>query len=660
MGAPVQLDFSKAIPVGKDEGVQLDFSKAVPLDQETTPDTPQGSAVSRFISSAIAPIKGAATGLYQAATTPPQTTAEKVANFLGPGSLFLKRTLVDPAIEQGKEAVSEFGQAAPTSMTPTQDQLGHRQKALGHGLAAIIPGMGPMAATVGEKLGEQIGTGDVAGALGTGAGNAALLVAPKVVSEALKTSNVVPRVLRPLIAKTQEAQKAAAEAADEYQNTLRSNTEDIAAKQAAASKAAKAEQIANDRAHQQQVAETKAANDAAMKQQSKIAPTQSKLENSVQEMQAQVETARNNALKEGNKKYSAVNETLNQVPADPSAIKDAVHDSLSKITGTYSEPSIIKSVASRLENGDNLNYEDLQGYYTELGRELSKGSLPGDLYQAYDTMQEAIGDDMQRIADANGKGAQLTDARNYWRRMKQAFGKPYNPTDAGNVVLDKTAGGVMRKAEQDNRLRLLGSFDSTIPQTAAHIDNLQKGIESLPKEQPIRNILKPLPEKPAPVAAPKFEGTPEELAKQKTPLPKSTGKTVIDQSDIEDAKRGRLQNDADLMRTKGTFGATVMSLYALRSLVHGQFGPLASIPMDVGVAVAATRGLANLMERPSVVNFFSKATAKDIAAIPPELRGDLPKMVQIAQKRGIPVSAALAAIGGGTQQKPVAAALQTQ
>ena len=230
-----------------------------------------------------------------------------------------------------------------------------------------------------------------------------------------------------------------------------------------------------------QVAETKAANEAAIKQQSKIAPTQSKLENSVQEMQAQVETARNNALKEGNKKYSAVNETLNQVPADPSAIKDAVHDSLSKITGTYSEPSIIKSVASRLENGDNLNYEDLQGYYTELGRELSKGSLPGDLYQAYDTMQEAIGDDMQRIADANGKGAQLTDARNYWRRMKQAFGKPYNPTDAGNVVLDKTAGGVMRRAEQQNRLRLLGSFDSTIPQTAEHIDNLQKGIESLPK-----------------------------------------------------------------------------------------------------------------------------------------------------------------------------------
>ncbi len=497
------------------------------------------------------------------------------------------------------------------------------------------------------------------GTIEAGIGGAAVGKAIPLESPA-STRTTVPRVLRPLIEKTQEAQKAAAEAGDEYQNTLRSNTEDIAKKQAAASKAAKAEQIANDRTHQQQVAETKAANEAAVKQQSKVAPTEQKLTSSVQEMQAQVETARNNALKEGNKKYNAVNKELNQEPADSSAINDAAHDSLSKITGTYSEPSIIKSIKSRLDNGDNLAYEDLQGYYTELGRELSKGSLPGDLYQAYDTMQEAIGDDMQRIADANGKGAQLLDARNYWRRMKQAFGKPYNPTDAGNVVLDKTAGGVMRRAEQANRLRLLGSFDKTIPQTAEHIDNLQKGIEALPKEQPIRNILKPLPEKPAPVSAPKFEGTPEELAKQKTPLPKASGKTVIDQADIEAAKRGRLQNDADLMRTKGTFGATVMSLYALRSLVHGQFGPLASVPMDVGVAMAATRGLANLMERPSIVNFFSKATAKDIAAIPPELRGDLPKLVQAAQKRGIPVSAALAAIGGGTQQKPVAAALQTK
>ncbi len=727
MPEPVQLDFSKAVPVGKDEGVQLDFSKAVPLDStgQTAPTAPQGSPVSRLISSAIAPIKGAATGLYQAATTLPQTTTEKVVNAFGPGALFLKRTLVDPAIEQGKQAAAEFGQSAPTSLSPTQEQLWHRQKALGHGLAAIIPGFGPMAATAGEKIGEQVGTGDYAGALGTGLGNTALVLAPKAIGAA-GTSTTVPRVLRPLIEKTQEAQKAATEAADEYQNavkqktgeiaadqaaknqdaaqkaieakklqdqaleeynrTLKSKTEEVANQQAKGRLSAMAQDVEQQRTHQQSVAETKAANEAAVKQQSKIAPTQGKLENSVQEMQAQVETARNNALKEGNKKYNAVNKELNQVPADSSAINDAAHDSLSKITGTYSEPSIIKSIKSRLDNGDNLSYEDLQGYYTELGRELSKGSLPGDLYQAYDTMQEAIGDDMQRIADANGKGAQLTDARNYWRRMKQAFGKPYNPTDAGNVVLDKTAGGIMRQAEYENRLRLLGSFDKTIPQTAQHIANLQKGVESLPKPQPIRNILKPLPEKPAPVPAPtfegtpeelarqsvtqpkgvemptppKFEGTPEELAKQKTPLPKSTGKTVIDQADIENAKRGKLLDDAESVRTKGWWGATVLSLYALRGVLHGDFSGAMVVPFDIGGTMAVTHAISQLMQRPSVVNFLTKATAKDIAAIPPELRGDLPKLVEAAKKRGIPVSATLAALGGATQQKPVAAALQTQ
>ena len=40
MGTPVQLDFSKAVPVGKDEGVQLDFSKAVHVDESGNPISP--------------------------------------------------------------------------------------------------------------------------------------------------------------------------------------------------------------------------------------------------------------------------------------------------------------------------------------------------------------------------------------------------------------------------------------------------------------------------------------------------------------------------------------------------------------------------------------------------------------------------------------------
>jgi hypothetical protein len=630
MPEPVKLDFSKAVPVGRDEGVKLDFSKAVPLDSgEGT--TPVHKSLLQRYESAVEP--------YTRIEAPdsskkwnPSEAAKALGN-IGAGGLGMILHPLNTLESIGGMVTAPF------------EMMGGK----------------PFKQTIPGQLVESLKTNPY-GTIESGIGAAALGEAlPGRAGEVSKEAPV-PRVLRPLVEKTREAQKSAAELADEYANAIKQSTQEITAKQSKEKLAAKVKSVEQARAYNKAVEETKAANKSAIRDQEKIAPTREKLAKSVQEMQSQIETARNNALKEGNKKYSTVNEALNHFQADSGEMLDAVHDSLSKITGTYSEPTILKSISGRLERGDTLNYEDLQGYYTELGRELSKGTLPGDLYHAYDTMQEAIGEDMQRIANENGKGAQLTDARNYWRRMKQAFGKPYNPTDAGNVVLEKTAGGAMRQAEQANRLRLLGSFDKTIPQTAEHIANLQKGIESLPKEQPLRSILKPLPEKPSPVALPKFEGTPEELAKQSTPLPKGAGKTVIDRADIEEAKRGRLQKDTDLVRTKGAFGATVLSLYALRSLLHGELGPLGSVPLDVGGALAVTHSIASLMERPSVVDFFSKATEKDIASIPPELRGDLPKLVKAAHQRGVRVSPALVAIAASSQanQKPVAAALKPQ
>ena len=258
----------------------------------------------------------------------------------------------------------------------------------------------------------------------------------------------IPRVLRPLVEKTREAQKAATESADEYANAIKQKTGEIAADQSEKSKAAKAKGIEQERTHQKSVEETKAANKAAIREQEKIAPTKEKLQKSVQEMQAQVETARNNALKEGNKKYSAVNAALNHISADPEFMQGALADSLEAIKGTSTEPTILKDMMRKSERGEVATYEDLQGYYSELGTELSKGNVPGDLYHAYDTIHEAIGDEMQRIADANGQGPQLKAARDYWRRMKQAFGKQYNPTDTGNAVLRNTAGDVMRRSQE--------------------------------------------------------------------------------------------------------------------------------------------------------------------------------------------------------------------
>ncbi len=71
----------------------------------------------------------------------------------------------------------------------------------------------------------------------------------------------------------QDARKAGAEAADEYQHALKTNTEDIAKEQATKRTEAKGKGIEAQREHSAGVEDTKAANEAALRKQSKIAPT---------------------------------------------------------------------------------------------------------------------------------------------------------------------------------------------------------------------------------------------------------------------------------------------------------------------------------------------------------------------------------------------------
>lgn len=131
-----------------------------------------------FLESAGAALADAAKGLVGAAESaiaPPKTVGDRIATALGPPGLMLKRGIVDPAVEEAREAV-EHARAGDVS------------EALGHGLAAITPGAGPWAAQVGEKVGEQWGEGNYAGAAGTLAGNAAAGIAGEVLPKGLKAS----------------------------------------------------------------------------------------------------------------------------------------------------------------------------------------------------------------------------------------------------------------------------------------------------------------------------------------------------------------------------------------------------------------------------------------------------------------------------------------
>lgn len=480
-----------------------------------------------------------------------------------------------------------------------------------------------------------------------------LAVAPEATSAAVaglaKLKLPAPRAVRELVKDTQKANAMEAEKAKAADAEHAQKAQDAAhetrgrelaheAERRRASIEAKSKNAEAERVHAEKLAETKAANDAAVRQQSKIAPTKDKLTTSSRELQAQIETARANALKEGNAKYSAVNEALNPIQARPEFYSESVAEAASELNGSKPEPTLLKNMERRIETGDPVRYEDLQGDYSILGKELSKGTLDGPVYHAYDKLHEAIGNEMQRIADENGKGPQLTDARHYWRRMKQAFGKPFNPTDAGTGVYEKASPEQAGADEFQNRVRQLGAFDKTIPQTVEHIANVRKGMKSLGEVHPVRDVVKPLPPPPEKVAA-KYPAPPERVLPPDRPAefkPKKIGA-----EDVSATKAERLGKTADWVRNRGAWAATWPAFHILTSALRGGDLSLGTAALESGGTLAATNAVASALESPRVVKFLSEAKLRDVEAIPPNLRGDFPKIIKAAQAKGIKVSPVL-------------------
>ena len=342
-------------------------------------------------------------------------------------------------------------------------------------------------------------------------------------------------------------------------------------------------------------------------------------------LQAQVETARVKALKVGNEKYSAVNEKLSPIAGDAEKLTSALHDSLSRISGTETQPTILKSISDRLlgaeeEGTGGISYSDLQGYYSELGRELSKGTLPGDVYSAYDVMHDAIGEQMQEIADSQGAGEQLHDARAYWKRMKQTFGRPPSATDVASTTLKEVAPEYIEQQTRANRLRNLGYFDPEIPRTAEAIDHLRESLKGpVPKEPmgPTVPTVKPL----------KAVETPEVNTKQVRE--QLLRKWVASGEKISVWRMSFMLS--------GGLSSLFTTLYGKPELAMAELG--AGIAYGVGPSMVA-----KLAERPAIREWLTRPPSDELQALRQLPHADkirvvdtLNKIVQQSQKTAKPI-----------------------
>ena len=543
-----------------------------------------------------------------------------------------------------------------------QDKGGaaNKAKAFAMATAAYIPMFGPAVVNAVD----QWRSGDKAGAVGSLLAIATQVAAPKVAESAAgevpKGWEPAPKVgasrspaLKKLVTKTVAENAAdAAETAKENAATTKthlaktkaieeSNRAAQAKHQQSVDNAAR-ENLKGHIKHLSEKADVEHANAESGAAQEARSNLERDIRQDSEMLDVKTEKARHDALAEGNKRYSAVNEKLSPIAGDTEALTGALHDSMSRISGTETQPPILKSISDRLGEAEDsgiggVAYSDLQGYYSELGRELSKGTLPGDVYSAYDTMHEAIGEEMQKIADAHGAGQQLTDARADWKRMKQTFGKSADTaTNRAAKFVGDEAGDVVEQQQRQYRLRLLGSFDESIPGLAEKISGARSKLKTLPTEAAEPKELPRSPEAVEPGGL-KLRRVPEE-PKLRQPAPKKIG-----QAEVEAAKRETVQKRADWVRNRGQWAATWPALHIVSDLMSGHGISTGGVALEVGGTLATTYAIARALENPKVVEFLSKATAKDVAAIPPDLRGSFPSIVKQAQRQGKAVSPALTA-----------------
>lgn len=385
------------------------------------------------------------------------------------------------------------------------------------------------------------------------------------------------------------------------------------AKADAANAAAESKRSQQLQTHFDKTQAIRAQNEAAEATQSRKVALQRGVEQLDPKFKEDLTALKNKVNEEANAKYTELNKALDPFEADPEKMRVAMADAVESIKGSTTEPTILKDMSRKLENGNNFTYEDLQGYYSEIGRELQKGTLPGDIYHAYDILQESLGEQMQRIADSQNLGPQLADARQTWRNMKQTFYDPKSPITKALKAVENGKSIQALSGAHKAGIEALAKYDPELARRANTIRGYQAEAKSI--------TAKPTAPKPEPVLPPK-------------PPPSVAQVKKVGLKDIQQAKQ-------DVMMGKkgpagGKLGHLAAGAGAWHILSSAMYGNPEGVALGAAVS-AAPYALARVLKSPGIVRMLSEPTPADIAAIPPEVRGDLPAIVDAAQKQGIKV-----------------------
>lgn len=321
-----------------------------------------------------------------------------------------------------------------------------------------------------------------------------------------------------------------------------------------------------------------------------------------------------------------------------------------------------------------VTFGDLQGYYSETGAELSKGTLPGDVYQATKELHNAIGDMMQEMANAAGAGKQFWDSRVFYRNYMDVFHEPTGPSGSGSAVAQAllakdptTAARFFFGPAGERGVADLRSYSDSLADLAQDIQRTGRIKVPIPRggRQSAAEIsqpkITPIPAGPSLPLPPVLENAPTPRAAnvplppvlpepESVPLELKPGRT-ISSADIQRARDAAAESRREWVNRRGAWVATWPIFEAMRALWGGHIPLIPLIPtmaLESAGTFATVRLTSAMMNYPPMIEFLTKARPEDVALIPPELRGDLPGLVSIARRQGIKVAPALIAAAAMT------------
>ena len=266
-----------------------------------------------------------------------------------------------------------------------------------------------------------------------------------------------------------------------------------------------------------------------------------------------------------------------------------------------------------LKEGEPLTWDKLQSLKSRIEARLRKrGLINGDLKRGLFQADEAIVNEMGNMAEANGAGELWTDARGFWRRMREDFHEPTGPSGSGSPVaqaLDavdpknirqpfiRTQSGVGNRAI--DILKKYPEYGGT--EAAAQAEALLKSHETM------SGLPKTATEKP-------LKTTPEahQLPTDK-PIPTKPETPTVD---IRKVAREAIATRA---KNWGMFNARdigILSASAIGGVLEHAFSsggyelPIAAVTYEGG-KYAASR----LLNKPAVIEWLSKTPKEEIDVI---------------------------------------------